>query len=45
MLGEDVRLVPIVETWGGTRQGNRVISLQVRAVDLSDPLAEGLFTT
>ncbi len=42
-LGVDVRLVPITSDWSRARLGDRVIDFSTTTVDLSDPLAEGLF--
>lgn len=44
VLGDDARLVPITSSWARIRSGERVISLTATGVDLSDPLARGLFT-
>ncbi|MCD6640346.1 MAG: hypothetical protein LT071_10600, partial [Nocardioides sp.] len=44
VLGEDARLVPVVETFTRARLGDRAVHLQAVAVDLDDPLSEGLFT-
>jgi putative ABC transport system permease protein len=43
VLGDDVRLVPISEGWAGARLGASVVSFATTGVDLTDPLAEGLF--
>ena len=43
VLGEDARLVPIAQGWSAARLGERVINFATTGVDLSDPLAEGLF--
>ncbi|MGF9757700.1 ABC transporter permease [Microvirga sp. 0TCS3.31] len=44
VLGGDARLVPITSTWSRARLGDRVIDFLTTGVDLSDPVAEGLFT-
>lgn len=44
VLGEDTRLVPVVETYTRARLGDRAVHLEATAVDLDDPLAEGLFS-
>ena len=42
-LGVDARFVPIAGGWSRARLGDRVIEFSTTGVDLSDPLAEGLF--
>lgn len=42
-LGPDVRLVPFSDSWTRTRVGERVVDVTTRGVDLSDPVAVGLF--
>ena len=43
VLGDDARLVPIRTSWSQARVDTRIISFATTGVDLSDPLAEGLF--
>ncbi len=43
VLGEDARLVPIASSWSRARLGDRVIDFSTTGVDLSDPIAAGLF--
>ncbi|WP_374456884.1 FtsX-like permease family protein [Nocardioides sp.] len=43
VLGDDARLVPIATGWQRARLGSKVISFTTTGVDLSDPVAEGLF--
>ncbi|MCF6378641.1 FtsX-like permease family protein [Nocardioides KLBMP 9356] len=43
VLGDDARLVPIAAGWQRARLGERVVSFSTTGVDLSDPLARGLF--
>ncbi len=43
VLGADARFVPIASGWSRARLGDRVIEFSTTGVDLSDPLAEGLF--
>jgi putative ABC transport system permease protein len=43
VLGDDARLVPIAQGWSAARLGESVIDFATTGVDLSDPLAEGLF--
>lgn len=43
VLGDDARLVPIATGWGAARIDERVVDFTTRGVDLSDPLAEGMF--
>lgn len=42
-LGEDARLLPITSGWSRVRLDDRVIEFSTSGVDLSDPMAEGLF--
>lgn len=42
-LGDDARLLPITSGWSRARLGDRVIDFSTTGVDLSDPMAEGLF--
>ncbi|MFC7360092.1 ABC transporter permease [Nocardioides astragali] len=42
-LGDDARLIPITSGWSRARLGDRVIEFSTTGVDLSDPIAEGLF--
>ena len=42
-LGVDARLLPIATGWSRARSGDRVIDFSTTGVDLSDPLAAGLF--
>ncbi len=44
VLGDDARLVPIRTSWSQARVDTRIISFATTGVDLSDPLAEGLFS-
>jgi putative ABC transport system permease protein len=43
VLGEDARLLPVTSGWSRARLGDRVIDFSTTGVDLSDPLATGLF--
>lgn len=43
VLGEQVRFVPFSTGWGRARSGDLVIEFSTTGVDLSDPLAAGLF--
>ena len=43
VLGADARLLPITTGWSRARLGDRVIDFSTTGVDLSDPLARGLF--
>ena len=43
VLGEDARLLPITNGWSRARLGDRVIEFSTTGIDLSDPLAAGLF--
>lgn len=43
VLGEQARFVPVAAGWSRTRLGARVIDFSTTGVDLSDPLADGLF--
>ena len=43
VLGADARLLPLATGWSRARLGDRVIDFSTTGVDLSDPLAEGLF--
>lgn len=43
VLGADARLVPIDSSWARTRLGDRVVDFTTTGVDLTDPLAAGLF--
>ena len=43
VLGDGARLVPIAVGWQRVRLGDKVISFSTTGVDLSDPVAEGLF--
>ncbi len=43
VLGAHTRLLPITTGWGRARVSDRVIDFTTTGVDLSDPLAEGLF--
>lgn len=43
VLGADARLIPIATGWSRARLGDRVIDFSTTGVDLSDPLADGLF--
>ncbi len=43
VLGAGARLVPITSGWARARLGDRVVELSTTGVDLSDPLARGLF--
>lgn len=42
-LGTDARLLPIATGWSRARLGDRVIDFSTTGVDLSDPMAAGLF--
>ena len=42
-LGQDARLLPIATGWSRARLDDRVIDFSTTGVDLSDPLADGLF--
>lgn len=42
-LGEDARLLPITSGWSRVRLDDRVIEFSTSGVDLSDPMAVGLF--
>lgn len=44
VLGPDAELTPLVSGSSRARLGERVIDLAVLGVDLSDPVADGLFT-
>ena len=43
VLGEDARLLPVTSGWSRARLGDRVIDFSTTGVDLTDPLADGLF--
>lgn len=43
VLGADARFLPIDTSWARARLGDRVIDFTTTGVDLSDPLAAGLF--
>ncbi|MBS2940411.1 ABC transporter permease [Nocardioides sp. J2M5] len=43
VLGDDVRLVPFSTGWTRARLGERVVGFTTTGVDLSDPVAAGLF--
>ncbi len=43
VLGEDARLLPLTSGWSRARLGDRVIDFSTTGLDLSDPLAAGLF--
>jgi putative ABC transport system permease protein len=43
VLGADARLLPVTSGWSRARLGDRVIDFSTTGVDLSDPLATGLF--
>lgn len=43
VLGQDARLVPITTGWQRARLGDRAITLSTTGVDLTDPIADGLF--
>lgn len=43
VLGDDARLVPVTSGWSRARVGDRVIDFSTTGVDLTDPLAAGLF--
>ena len=43
VLGDGARLLPIASGWSRARLGHRVIDFSTTGVDLSDPLARGLF--
>jgi putative ABC transport system permease protein len=43
VLGDDARLVPIADGSAATRLDDRVVEFSTTGVDLSDPIAEGLF--
>ncbi|MCW2736980.1 ABC transporter permease [Nocardioides sp.] len=42
-LGVDARLLPVATGWSRARLGDRVIDFSTTGIDLSDPLARGLF--
>ena len=43
VLGQDARLLPIASGWSRARLGDRVVEFSTTGVDLSDPVAAGLF--
>ncbi|RYB89446.1 ABC transporter permease [Nocardioides glacieisoli] len=43
VLGRDVRLLPITSGWSRARLDDRVVEFSTTGIDLSDPLAAGLF--
>lgn len=43
VLGEEARFVPFASGWGRARLDERIIDFSTTGVDLSDPLAAGLF--
>ena len=43
VLGRDARLLPITSGWSRARLDDRVVEFSTTGIDLSDPLAAGLF--